>query len=246
MQQRMPNGTLKAMARGQLLGKYSVFTAVVLLTSIIRAAANSVVLTFVSPYSVFGIITYYLILFILNVLFTVLEAGGSYLALSLCRNEACSVSQIFYFFRNQSDTSAKLGLILTAISCAGAVPYLAFTFLPGNPDTLVRDLLFLLGALAVFLLVYVAVQLHFMFAFYILADNPSLSTGEILRESLSLMRGSRLRLLGLMVSFAGWYLLGALSFGLAMLWIIPYQKTVFAYFYLHVKGEPAGSNIAEI
>ena len=58
------------------------------------------------------------------------------------------------------------------------------------------------------------------------------------RESRLLMKKKKGRFLYLALSFLGWYLLILLSFGVASLWIIPYQNQTFVQFYLDATGEP--------
>ncbi|MBO5981905.1 MAG: DUF975 family protein [Clostridia bacterium] len=66
---------------------------------------------------------------------------------------------------------------------------------------------------------------------YILADNPSVSGKEALRISKEMMQGNRLRLFCLQLSFIGWELLTVLSFGVGLIWLIPYQNATIASFY---------------
>lgn len=68
-------------------------------------------------------------------------------------------------------------------------------------------------------------------AFYLLADNPDWSPWKALAESRKLMRGHRWRLACLDASFVGWFLLVALTFGLAGIFVVPYHATATAAFY---------------
>ena len=68
-------------------------------------------------------------------------------------------------------------------------------------------------------------------AFYLLADNPEWSPGRALRESRQLMQGHRWRLACLDVSFIGWFLLVAVTAGLAGIFVLPYFATANAAFY---------------
>jgi uncharacterized membrane protein len=71
--------------------------------------------------------------------------------------------------------------------------------------------------------------------YLILADNPGMALGEALKESRRLMRGSRFRLFVLGLSFLGWFALVYITFGLSILWLVPYMMTTNVYFYLNLK-----------
>ena len=72
-------------------------------------------------------------------------------------------------------------------------------------------------------------------SYYILADNPELTAREALRKSKEMMVGHKLDLFILMLSFFGWYLLGAITFGIAYIYIIPYLNATMANFYNSIK-----------
>lgn len=67
--------------------------------------------------------------------------------------------------------------------------------------------------------------------FFILDENPEMKASEALRASKEMMKGQKLRLFYLQLSFIGWYLLGVLSLGIAFLFISPYIKAATCAFY---------------
>lgn len=71
---------------------------------------------------------------------------------------------------------------------------------------------------------------------YILAENPELTAGEAIERSKQMMYGNRFRLFCLQLSFIGWALLSALTFGIGSLWLEPYTKAAEAAFYREVSG----------
>lgn len=70
---------------------------------------------------------------------------------------------------------------------------------------------------------------------HVLADKPYLTAREALRESKEIMRGHKWRLFCLGFSFFGWYLLVAVTFGIAAIWVYPYQRAAVAAFYEEIK-----------
>ncbi|MBE6644856.1 MAG: DUF975 family protein [Ruminococcaceae bacterium] len=71
---------------------------------------------------------------------------------------------------------------------------------------------------------------------YILAEFPEISAKEALSMSKKLMRGNKARLFYLEMSFVGWAILCALSFGIGFLWLNPYISAAKADFYREISG----------
>jgi uncharacterized membrane protein len=68
-------------------------------------------------------------------------------------------------------------------------------------------------------------------SFYILADNLGLAANDARKQSMVLMHGNKWRLFCLHLSFIGWLLLSGITFGILLLWVIPYMQTATAEFY---------------
>lgn len=80
---------------------------------------------------------------------------------------------------------------------------------------------------------------------FILNDHPELSAWEASRRSEEMMRGHKWRLFCLELSFIGWYLLAILTFGIGLLWLIPYVTTSLAAFYNDLKAEQGEEAVTE-
>ena len=72
---------------------------------------------------------------------------------------------------------------------------------------------------------------------FILVDNPELSANQAIDLSRAMMKGRKFDLFWLVLSFIGWILLGILTFGVGLLWVIPYMYTSMASFYEDVKAD---------
>lgn len=72
---------------------------------------------------------------------------------------------------------------------------------------------------------------------YILVDRPELSANEAINLSKDMMYGHKFDLFYLYLSFAGWYILCIFTFGIGVLWLMPYIQTAQASFYLDVKED---------
>lgn len=73
--------------------------------------------------------------------------------------------------------------------------------------------------------------------FYLLADNPNMTTFEAIRSSKSIMKEHRMDLVFLETSFTWWMLFGILTAGIGLLWVIPYYQTAIATLYDHIRGD---------
>lgn len=71
---------------------------------------------------------------------------------------------------------------------------------------------------------------------YLMAEFPELGVMDAMRESKRLMTGNKWRMFCLELSFFGWALLSALTFGIGSLWLAPYVKAAQAAFYMDVTG----------
>lgn len=67
---------------------------------------------------------------------------------------------------------------------------------------------------------------------YIMAENPTISAKQAVEESKKLMSGKKASLFVLHLSFIGWWILSALSFGIGFIWLIPYMYASETAFYL--------------
>lgn len=72
--------------------------------------------------------------------------------------------------------------------------------------------------------------------FYILQDNPDMGANDAITESRKMMNGHKLDLFLLDLSFIGWYILGALCFGIGLFFVVPYHYQAKANFYESIKN----------
>lgn len=98
--------------------------------------------------------------------------------------------------------------------------------------------LIIIGALALIASYFVPLVKAYSYSMtpYILAVEDDISATEALKASKEIMQGHRWQLFVLELSFIGWALLGALTFGILNLFFVsPYMESSIAAFYLEVK-----------
>ncbi len=66
---------------------------------------------------------------------------------------------------------------------------------------------------------------------YIIAENPSVGALEAISRSGRMMRGHKMELFVLQLSFIGWILLTIITFGIAAIYAVPYMQTAQVNFY---------------
>ncbi len=80
-------------------------------------------------------------------------------------------------------------------------------------------------------------SIAYSFTPYILAENPNVGYREAIKISMVLTDGRKGELFLLSLSFIGWFLLGAITFGIGYIYVIPYYQTAMAEAYEHIKAE---------
>ena len=60
-------------------------------------------------------------------------------------------------------------------------------------------------------------------------------TGDVIKTSMAMMDGNKMRLFKLMLSFIGWFILCSFTFGLAYFFVLPYFMAAVVEFYEEVK-----------
>jgi len=72
-------------------------------------------------------------------------------------------------------------------------------------------------------------------SYYILNDHPEMQVDEAIDASIAMMKGYKMKLFLLDLSFIGWCFLGVISCGIGFLWIAPYYSVARAAFYENLK-----------
>ncbi len=70
---------------------------------------------------------------------------------------------------------------------------------------------------------------------FVMKDHPELSYDKAIEASMAMMRGHKMKLFRLDLSFIGWILLGLATAGIGLLWVSPYMTVARAAFYEDIK-----------
>ncbi|MDX9872893.1 MAG: DUF975 family protein [Clostridia bacterium] len=74
----------------------------------------------------------------------------------------------------------------------------------------------------------------YIFVPYIMADNPQLSGKEAIEISKQMTDGHKFNIFVLDLSFLGWFILGAIAFGIGIFFVLPYYNATYAELYLQL------------
>ena len=213
-----------------MVGKYRNAISILLASDLIVSTLSLFTTTNTNSYT--GILIGFLINFIIVLFGTILTVGQCSFYLNIACNGPYQFSDLFTGFKVHPDKTIITQLIiqlLTTLPILPGVGLLLYSFRAYN-----IIVVFLLGC---FLLILGAgiswwISLKYSQVYYLLLDFPDYSSKELLKMSWKLMKGNVGRLLYLQVSFIPMTLAGLLSFGIGLLFVLPYQNMTYTLFYL--------------
>lgn len=85
--------------------------------------------------------------------------------------------------------------------------------------------------LILFIIPGIIIALGYSMVNYIFADNKEITAMGVLKRSKELMNGYKMDYFLFCLSFIGWILLGALTFGILYIWLFPYITVAQAVYY---------------
>lgn len=231
MNQHLSSARLKAIAREQLLGHYGTAISAEMAALSIMFAASIICSALTDQTSAAGIAISYIISFILEMINGIFLFGLTRFYLNLICGQPCRAADIFYGFRSHADKAIAVRFFQLLLDTICILPALLCLFLYAAKQSAWAFLLFcifgVVGGIGT-----VIITLMYSQAYYIMLDFPSYSVKQVMSSSKRIMNGNKARLFYIAASFIPYYLLSLLSCGIAMLWIVPYRKTVFTNFYL--------------
>ena len=218
------NSELRAQARERLEGQWGTFVLMTFLMLVIQTILQipgyiGSLLEILSPENVLASLSFSNISNILSLLALPLSWG---LTVSLLRNhreESVDLENLFDGFRGGRYTRVFCALFLVNL----------FTFLWAL-------LLIIPGIIKAF---------SYALTPYILLDEPELTARQAITRSCEIMQGRRWKLFCLSLSFIGWGILSILTFGIGILWLVPYMNASVAAFYEDARAEYEAENSIE-
>lgn len=223
---------LKSQARVHMFGRYGVtvrayiwMNIILLIMSWLFASMNVS-----GAGSLISVYIFYAIRFLITGIFL---SGSAFMYLNIASGQPAYAGMIFYGFRNHTDRSVLICLILDAMELIACVPMLVFFLIyrsSGNPSMLIPIAAGALIAIAG----YLFVRTMFLPAYYLIHDFPDYSVGEIIMLCPRIMAGHLGRALYVFFSFIPLFLLELVSLGAAAPWVESYLNASLTEMYLDI------------
>ncbi len=167
----------------------------------------------------------------------VLQAGVVFVHLNMTRNQPFTIGQVFMPFRQRTEQYFGAGALTALLFALGTLPFLGGFLFFYFSDNSVASIVVLIASAVVSLILDAFLLLTYCLATFLLLDNPRSGVIPAFQECRRLMHTNRRRLFYLFLSFIGLDALIILSFGIAAIWIAPYQNETLVIFYMDCTGE---------
>lgn len=148
-----------------------------------------------------------------------------------------SIKNLFYAFINGAGAYFEAlkvtfmkELLVFLWSIVGFIPAAVYLFFGSN-------LFLFVILLAAGTLVPVFKRCQYFMVYYIFADRPNIGWRKVIKESKTMMKGRIIYVIGLNLSFIGWYFLSMMLGIIGTAFVIPYINTTFSVMYFAFKGE---------
>lgn len=199
-----------------------------------------VVLGNVAGVALFGVVS-----LLLDIYSTLMSFGFTSYGLRMARNEQSGIGNLFDGFQKPLRVLWAY-ILMSLFQCLwgllgmlpGAAVMVIGLVLEGDAFTLIMAGYWLM--LVGFVILAVVVGLRYRLTNYFILDDPDCTARQAIRRSKAAMKGWKMELFTLDLSFFGWYLLGALTVGILMVWVGPYREATEANFYDAVTGRGYG------
>lgn len=228
-----PFRELKRLAKVQLQGKYGTMIGALILQELLVLFATGILSMMIPGTDTLSNILYYILTFIVQLIAGILQAGVSFLYLKAACGMQCSVGDIFYCFKHSPDKAIKIEFVLAIINAVCMLPSDILTWkYPLTSLTDYDEIAMMYSVTLLCMMVYVVITLAFTPVFYMMLDFPNYTVKDILKKSIEVMKGNKMRYFLLDLSFIPWMFVGFLTCGIGLLWIIPYMNMTSTNFYL--------------
>lgn len=177
---------------------------------------------------------------LLEVYSTIMAFGYTSYGLRMARREACGYSNLFDGFQKPLRVlwaDILVTFFSTLWGLLGMIPGLVLMtvsiMLDGGVGMILQGYFFMLVG---FVMVSVLIGLRYGLTNYFILDDPNCTARQAIRRSKEAMKGWKMELFTLKLSFFGWVLFGVITAGIAMIWVGPYMEATMANFYDAVVG----------
>ena len=231
---------LKCRAREAMKGNYLVPVMATVSIALLAFSSTCIAALLFRGDSTLSLVLSQLANLIFSFILSVFTAGICHMYLNIGREKPYSMDDIFYMFHRDPDRVIVVCFVLTLINMACSVPvYMVQGLLvrADTPEKLLKVFPVVFGAMCLSAVLDLFVTLPFAFSYMLLVDDPEMSAGEALKGSVAMLKGNKMRLCRLYVSFFGMGILVALSGFVAYIWVGAYMQATMVQLYMELNGE---------
>lgn len=187
------------------------------------------------------IVSYSFLLFS-AVLCEIFKIGMTLFFLNIACQNQTTFFDLFYGFRTGFGKSFALCGIMTLLRAVCFISSDIAVILYQRGYTFDSGTLALLSVgYIVGMIVYLAVFLNLSQVYYLLLDFPDYSVKQLIKLSIRIMKGHKLKLLYLILSLLPLYALCILSLGIGFFWFEAYRQEIYSLFFLDVMNDKSDS-----
>ena len=239
---------LRKKARDILPGSYSMFVLAMGASFFLTTILNRFLVLFPAlPGFALAYAEDTVLSFFSTLLLAMLRTGLLFMALNVARRGRASLSDLFLAFRYDPGRAAALCAVLALIETVVTFPmdYVVYSWvargfiaLPGLSAISGPGAIAAAFAVSLLISLFLAVVISFPFsqAVFLYIDHQEYSAIQCLAESRDLMRGHILEYTRLHLDFIGYFALCVISFGLGLLWVLPYLNVTRSGYYMQLTG----------
>ena len=185
-----------------------------------------------------------LISLIVSILLGILSSGKAYLYMNLVYSQTISASDIFFGLKQHPEKAVVIQSVFVIANFVVTLPsslILFFTNQSSSIDLYLTNIIVLI----VGIIINIYISLVYSQAFFLLHDFPDRSAKDLLATSRRLMKGKKLKLFLLELSFVPLYIFGIITLFVPLLWISVYRYASVAVFYQKLISDAGNTTTSE-
>ncbi|MCR4590958.1 MAG: DUF975 family protein [Lachnospiraceae bacterium] len=239
---------LRAAARESLSGNYGVVIgAYIIYTIIINTISAPLSLITgageIMGASLVGALVSLPVSVLISIISVVLNTGVNKICYDVVNGERADLTNIFYCLTHNPLTVICTYFWILLYILPGAVVllvgtgiFMGLTMFSESTAAFAAGVAAFSIAALFYVIWIIIIALKVSMTYFLYYENPEMKAGDLVRTSIRMMRGHNLRLFKLYFSYIGYYLLGLLSCGLALLWVSPNFTAATALFYADLRS----------
>lgn len=183
--------------------------------------------------------------FVISLICILFSIGIFYIYMQISRGAYCSMRDFTFAFRNRPIRFIGAYFLLTILTNLPMLPFdILNAYVQQHYSIGLKALVILAGIVGY--VFHIILMYRYFIVYYLLIEYPEKKVIDTFQYCASLMNGNKGRAFYLSLSFIGMILLSVLTFGIGLLWILPYiQQTKVQLYYAILEEQPVESNYDE-